>query len=417
MTERREPALHLRLQELLSNLRQGVLYLRKLMLPSDGLMIGENRIDVEADAAGVQNLLFRRQDGTEVNMTGTPCARVYNSAAISINNNTVTSLTFDSERFDTDTIHSTSSNTSRLTATTAGKYDIAGTASFVSNATGRRALLIRYNGTTVIAQQEWDTSQNGITYMTISTLYDMAVDDYVEMLVFQDSGGSLNINALSNHSPEFMMARVGPSGSTSAGVGDDHGTLTGLGDDDHDLYILKAGSRAFTGSQSMGSNKLTSLTAGSASGEAVEYDQLHTQNTDTGTTQTTFGIDTDASTPKLRLSGQSGGTGDYTTYLYPAVLLTDNRLIILPNAAGVVALTSDLHNQAHGPSQHTEGTAWRVVYQDASGDEQEIALGSSAQVLTSNGASSAPSFQAAGGGAVEHEAHITLVHSVSGTAF
>ncbi len=247
-----------------------------------------------------------------------------------------------------------------------------------------------------------------------------AVNTPVELKALKMAAGGTGL-AKTEHT---TITAIGIAGGTTVAAPTDHGLLDGLGDtSDHAWATLVDGSRAFTGSQSMGSNKLTSLTAGSASGEAVEYDQLHsnaadhTQNTDTGTTQTTFGIDTDASTPKLRLSGQSGGTGDYTTYLYPAVLLTDNRLIILPNAAGVVALTSDLHNQAHGPSQHTEGTAWRVVYQDASGDEQEIALGSSAQVLTSNGTSSAPSFQAAGGGAVEHEAHITLVHSVSGTAF
>ena len=42
--------------------------------------------------------------------------------------------------------------------------------------------------------------------------------------------------------------------------GGDHGTLTGLADDDHTQYILADGTRAFTGDQSMGSNKLTNVT-------------------------------------------------------------------------------------------------------------------------------------------------------------
>lgn len=50
------------------------------------------------------------------------------------------------------------------------------------------------------------------------------------------------------------------------------------------------------------------------------------------------------------------------------------------------------HAQAHGPSQHTEGTAWRTVYQNASGDDTEVALGAANQVWTSNGASSAPTW-------------------------
>lgn len=39
----------------------------------------------------------------------------------------------------------------------------------------------------------------------------------------------------------------------------DHGNLTGLGDDDHTQYILVAGTRAFTGDQSMGGFNLTSV--------------------------------------------------------------------------------------------------------------------------------------------------------------
>lgn len=39
----------------------------------------------------------------------------------------------------------------------------------------------------------------------------------------------------------------------------DHGNITGLGDDDHLQYILVAGTRAFTGDQSMGGNQLTTL--------------------------------------------------------------------------------------------------------------------------------------------------------------
>lgn len=48
---------------------------------------------------------------------------------------------------------------------------------------------------------------------------------------------------------------------------------------------------------------------------------------------------------------------------------------------------------AHGPSSHTTGTAWRLVYQDASGDEQEFVLGANGTFLESNGASAAPAFR------------------------
>lgn len=49
----------------------------------------------------------------------------------------------------------------------------------------------------------------------------------------------------------------------------DHGALAGLGDDDHTQYTLADGSRAFSGDQSMGNNKLTNLAAPTASGDAA----------------------------------------------------------------------------------------------------------------------------------------------------
>lgn len=47
---------------------------------------------------------------------------------------------------------------------------------------------------------------------------------------------------------------------------------------------------------------------------------------------------------------------------------------------------------AHGTSRHTEFTAWRVFYTDASGDQQEIALGADGTVLLGKGATTAPAF-------------------------
>ncbi len=57
--------------------------------------------------------------------------------------------------------------------------------------------------------------------------------------------------------------------------GIDHGSIGGLGDDDHAQYILVAGTRAFTGSQSMGGNKLTSLADGTITSDAINLGQLN----------------------------------------------------------------------------------------------------------------------------------------------
>jgi hypothetical protein len=136
-------------------------------------------------------------------------ARVYNSSNISIPDNTSVNLTFDSERYDTDDIHSTATDTERLTCKTAGIYIIIGNCRFATNATGRRFFSFRLNGGTYIAVEEWDTNQNFVTRPTICTIYQLDVDDYVVFSVLQTSGGALNIEAVGNYSPEFMMQKIG----------------------------------------------------------------------------------------------------------------------------------------------------------------------------------------------------------------
>lgn len=138
---------------------------------------------------------------------GLPMARVYNGANISIANATLTALTFNSERYDTDAIHDTASNTSRLTCKTAGKYLIGGNAAWGSTGTDERRLQIRLNGATLIAS--WVGNSGANMNMYVATVYDLAVNDYVELMVYQATGGAINVTAAGNYSPEFWMHRIG----------------------------------------------------------------------------------------------------------------------------------------------------------------------------------------------------------------
>ena len=135
-------------------------------------------------------------------------ARVFNSANISITNNSESTTTFDSERFDTDSIHSTVSNTGRLTATTAGRYQITGQIEWADGTTGRRQISIRLNGTTYISINESPAAGAGTPSQVVTTLWNMATNDYVELRVFQNSGGALNVVNSGSYTPEFMMQRI-----------------------------------------------------------------------------------------------------------------------------------------------------------------------------------------------------------------
>ena len=152
---------------------------------------------------------FLRGDATFAAPVGVDIsARVYNTGVQSISNAAYNTLTFNTERWDTDTIHSTISNTGRLTATTAGKYAIAGNAAIATNATGIRAMQILLNGTTVIAKNVVTaTGGSNATYFAIATQYNLAAADYVELQVYQDSGGALDTVVEANDAPEFMMQK------------------------------------------------------------------------------------------------------------------------------------------------------------------------------------------------------------------
>jgi len=135
-------------------------------------------------------------------------ARAFNSANISVANSTQVALTFNSERWDTDTIHNNSTNTERLTATTAGKYIITGHVLWATNSTGVRQLSVRLNGSTFIGSQRIATLASADVIMSVATLYDLSATDYVELMAFQDSGGSLNVNVSAQVSPEFAMQKI-----------------------------------------------------------------------------------------------------------------------------------------------------------------------------------------------------------------
>lgn len=143
-----------------------------------------------------------------------PAVRAFHNASQSIPNSTLTALAFNSERFDvasgaSSTQHDTVTNNSRLTCRFAGKYLIVTNVRFAINASGVREVGIRLNGATMLADEVQTSSGGGTTtILTVTTLYDLAVNDYVETVVNQTSGGALNVEVAANYSPEFMMVRV-----------------------------------------------------------------------------------------------------------------------------------------------------------------------------------------------------------------
>jgi hypothetical protein len=119
------------------------------------------------------------------------------ASAQSISNTTDTAIGLAAESFDSDpngAMHDTSTNNSRIVCKTAGVYNVSGFAEFAANGTSTRKATIKVNGSTIIAGDSKLACTEGgqTTYLTLAQSYSFNANDYVELYVYQASGGALN---------------------------------------------------------------------------------------------------------------------------------------------------------------------------------------------------------------------------------
>ncbi len=127
-------------------------------------------------------------------------ARAVEANAQSINDSTWTALTFnDTDSFDTDAFHDTSSNTSRQTvpAGMGGKYLAVAFNGWATNAAGSRYIALAKNGSRIVqvpipGSTVGNAFLTGGTGMPLLDVLDLVPGDYIEGHVYQDSGGALN---------------------------------------------------------------------------------------------------------------------------------------------------------------------------------------------------------------------------------
>lgn len=117
---------------------------------------------------------------------------------------------FDTQRWDDpdDTMWAVAPNPTRLTCQMDGIYVIAGGVAWAANAVGARAISILLNGAAWIAEQDMLSIGAIQTGHALTTIYKMVVGNFVELRVWQNSGGNLNIIGAAGIGPEFSMVRV-----------------------------------------------------------------------------------------------------------------------------------------------------------------------------------------------------------------
>lgn len=131
------------------------------------------------------------------------------SASQAISNSANTAISWQSTAWNVGTVWAVGSPT-RVTIAVAGWYSVVVNAKWANNTTGRRSAGYRINGTgAYYALQQ--TAANGVDTTTGIGLAQLEAGDYLEILVFQNSGGSLNLTG-------------GTEGDTTASV-----TLVGVG--------------------------------------------------------------------------------------------------------------------------------------------------------------------------------------------
>lgn len=133
----------------------------------------------------------------------------------SINDSTVTAISYTADTFDTDAFHDTGSNPDRFTVPSGknGTYLIMARVQWDTNTTGARlaGLQVVSAGPTTTAIDEDDGAvSTGIDGKTniVHGIYALAVGDYVRVVVYQNSGGARTTRAAAEGN-WFAMYKIG----------------------------------------------------------------------------------------------------------------------------------------------------------------------------------------------------------------
>ena len=131
------------------------------------------------------------------------------SAAQSIATATETAITFNTEVFDTDSFHSTSSNTSRITIPSgkAGKYLVNGQIMIDSAGSGGAQGVLYLNGATRYVSYISNATPLAAPSVIWNNVLNLSVGDYIELFAAQYSGTSKDVLA-NSYSPAVTYFTV-----------------------------------------------------------------------------------------------------------------------------------------------------------------------------------------------------------------
>jgi hypothetical protein len=150
--------------------------------------------------AGSNTLTLPANTGTVITTASTfagtgPTFNAYASATTSVPNTTWTKIAINTVTFDTNSNFNTS--TYRFTPTVAGYYQINGMAQLASTSQAYAIAIWKNGGAVSQASGIGASGLNGSANTSV-VIYLNGSTDYVELYMYQTSGGSINANSGSN---------------------------------------------------------------------------------------------------------------------------------------------------------------------------------------------------------------------------
>ena len=135
--------------------------------------------------------------------------RVTSTGAIQVPGATEAGISFDVQRFNQGSIHSTAANSSRITFGSTGLWEVGGCVQWHANLQGGPQLKLVLNDATPIAEVYGPLVASKKQVQSVHALYHVGTTtDYVTLVVQQDSGSTTNIVKAGNTSPEFWAVKV-----------------------------------------------------------------------------------------------------------------------------------------------------------------------------------------------------------------
>jgi len=131
-----------------------------------------------------------QNNGSSVGETNTPSFRANPASGTTVANDTATKIAFTTEVYDTDSAYDASNSKFVVPSGKAGRYFFVAALEYnITSATTSARVQIRKNGSIALNKMGYNSYyDNNI----VCGVLNLAVDDYIEVYGYQNSGGSKN---------------------------------------------------------------------------------------------------------------------------------------------------------------------------------------------------------------------------------